>query len=168
MFVLCSLTWFLPVELQWSSTENNVFEAVWAIYTALYRSRSFYGVLYRCYASLAKSINNKCHYGLLWLYGVYAVLHSLPETAQVLLMVHRIMQNPVIYEVYIFSFGHVTGESVLSVFSVQVSFLFGHVEEMADSWQVNERIQFIYWPTLRVVCAGLESCCFAGFSWGSQ
>jgi hypothetical protein len=46
----------------------------------------FYGVLYRCRASLASSKNNRSRYGLLWLYGIYAVLHSLPQIAQVLLM----------------------------------------------------------------------------------
>jgi hypothetical protein len=49
-------------------------------------ARPFYGDLYRIHANLAMSINNKCHYNLLWLYGLYTVLHSLSEIEQVLLM----------------------------------------------------------------------------------
>jgi len=68
------------------SIGNNIFEVAWAVYIALCRLRPFYGVLYRCHVRLTRSINNKCRYGRLWLYGVYAVLHSLPEIGQVLLM----------------------------------------------------------------------------------
>jgi hypothetical protein len=54
-------------------------------------ARPFYGDLYRIHANLAMSINNKCHYSLLWLYGLYTVLHSLSEIEQVLLMaLHRL------------------------------------------------------------------------------
>ena len=58
-------------------------------------ARPFYGDLYRIHPNLAMSINNKCHYSILWLYGLYTVLHSLPEIEQVLLMyevvIHRLL-----------------------------------------------------------------------------
>jgi hypothetical protein len=46
----------------------------------------FYGYLYRSCANLARSINNKSLYELLWLYGFYAALDRFPQNKQVLLM----------------------------------------------------------------------------------
>ena len=47
---------------------------------------AFYGYLYRSHANLARSINNKSLYELLWLYGIYAALDRIPQNEQVLLM----------------------------------------------------------------------------------
>jgi hypothetical protein len=47
---------------------------------------AFYGYLYRSRANLARSINNKSLYELLWLYGFYAALDRFPQNEQVLLM----------------------------------------------------------------------------------
>jgi hypothetical protein len=51
---------------------------------------AFYGGLYRCRARLASSKNNRSRYGLLYLYGLYGFLHSLPQIAQVLLMLRGV------------------------------------------------------------------------------
>jgi hypothetical protein len=54
---------------------------------------AFYGYLYRSCANLARSINNKSLYELLWLYGFYAALDRFPQNKQVLLM-YRAMIAP--------------------------------------------------------------------------
>lgn len=48
---------------------------------------AFYGYLYRSCTNLARSINNKSLYELLWLYGINAALDR-SQNEQVLLM-HR-------------------------------------------------------------------------------
>ena len=52
----------------------------------LFESMAFYGYLYRSCANLARSINNKSLYELLWLYGFYAALDRFPQNKQVLLI----------------------------------------------------------------------------------
>jgi hypothetical protein len=56
----------------------------------------FYGYLYRTRANLARPINNKSLYELLWLYGIYAALDRFPQNEQVLLMTrYQSRQTPV-------------------------------------------------------------------------
>jgi hypothetical protein len=50
----------------------------------------FYGYLYRTRANLARPINNKSLYELLWLYGIYAALDRFPQNEQVLLMLKSV------------------------------------------------------------------------------
>jgi hypothetical protein len=55
---------------------------------------AFYGYMYRSRANLARSINNKSLYELLWLYGIYAALDRFPQNEQVLLMYYVIDLAP--------------------------------------------------------------------------